>query len=113
MQFRVSDHASTTGHLISANFELRFDQGDKVTLILQQSNKSGKNDGQRNEREVSHDDVHRSIDVACRHSSNVDSLAYRDPLVISNLRVKLTVPDIDGDNGSSTVLQEAIRKSTG
>jgi hypothetical protein len=112
VQIGVGDHASTARHLLATDFELRFDQGDQVTLVFQKSDQRREDHRQRDERQIRHDDVHRTSDVIGCDVANVDTLEDSHSLVVSNLRVELSVTDVDGDDGSNTVLEETVGEST-
>ena len=62
---------------------------------------------------IGDDDIDFSSDVVNRHVANVESLHHGDALVITNLGVQLTVPNIKRNNMGCSALQHAIGKSTG
>ena len=100
-------------HLVTSGLELRLDQPDHCGGGSRQRQQRWRHGAQRDERQVSDDNVERTADRRPVGVAHVHSLVDDNALIVAQLLVELTVTDIDGDDAPRPTLEEAIGEPTG
>jgi hypothetical protein len=106
-------HDAATSYVLPAEFELGFDKSDHRSALFQQSKDGRENQGQGNEAYINHGKAKWCTEVAWTEVASINSLVKFHPWICAQLPVHLVMPNIDGYNACRTMLQEAIRESTG
>ncbi len=105
----VTDDAAT-GDFSGAGFELGLEQDDAGSGGWEAASGGGQDFAQGDEREVGDEEVERG---EFGKVAGVGALRECDARVVAEALVELGATDIDGEDGGSAVLKEAVREATG
>ena len=109
---RIAHHA-LFAHVLPADLELGLDQDQRITSGSQHLQDSGEHQGERNEGEIGHQDVHLLPDIFAAHVTEVELLPRNHSWIAPELPGELVRAHIEGEHLHGATLQQAVSKSSG
>ena len=104
-------HYSARADVLPSRLELRFHQHDCPRAGLEKRHTGWQDFGQRDERDICHQDIDGVGNERGVQVTRVDTLQRNHTRVVTQLFVELVVPDIHRINLGGTMLQEDIREA--
>lgn len=106
-------HDAAGADLFAAEFKLWFDEHESGTAELERFERGRENEGERDEGDIGHDDVHGLGEVLGFHVADVEIFSGDDSGVAAEFPDQLIGADIVGIDAARAVLKQAVGKAAG
>jgi hypothetical protein len=116
MDSRIEDDAAAAAGFRASGFELGFDEGDEVSAGTHQGGDGAQEAAEGNEGTVENgeiEELERRREMGGGKGAGIDAFKGQNTGVLTEFPGELALADIDGGDGRSAVLEEAIGEAAG